>query len=744
VIVVHKVLALSDHKVIQRILGGFLGLLSLGLIVWVVVVLFSTCPGRYAVCPELPEDFVPPLVALGFWVIGLAVWATQQDFPIVAFFFVTPAILSAGLVSAFQDDQAGRIFYLCLAWQSPLTYHFHRIWAKVPSNPAEKVILKIFYTLAGIWSLPYLLFPMEALRTLGWFSGLRLGVRLTLAVALVATVFLLMDRYRRSPQSVVRSNIRVILFGVVFALTPLILLSLVPNVLGVSFIPFEFNFPWLLILPLFYGYTIFRSRMVKFEGVMIRAIVFYLMAIITISGNLAAAGALSSWLPGWENTWAWISGLIGVFLLFVVIQLRHGLGLFITWVIYGKERVSIEDIDRIASSLALIADRRNLQMQLGEILHSIYPNSGYTLLLRGRQGELLVQDTGGIEIQSKPIEQVRIPVNSPLLTQLIHAGDQILTQDIRRELGQANFLSGEGVLLSTPRDTLWIPLISGDQVHGLLLLLPGTEGVYTAEDRRVLSILAHQVGVAVHNIILVEDIRLGREELAQAHKQALLEREKQQRHLAQDLHDGVVQQLLGISYNLTGIQKALYTNSPINETKSHPVLLKIEETRSEILRLVDQIRILVSELRPSGLDEMGLPAALESYVTKVRREIGPGSPKIILEVDQGLPGLQETLAICLFRIAQEALRNALNHAQADNVFVSVRMKDGCCTLQVWDDGCGFHLPSRVSEFAQDNHFGLVGISERASWVSGQLTIRTLPGEGTEIKVEIPMNQVGEV
>ncbi|MCK4316219.1 MAG: ATP-binding protein, partial [Anaerolineae bacterium] len=93
--------------------------------------------------------------------------------------------------------------------------------------------------------------------------------------------------------------------------------------------------------------------------------------------------------------------------------------------------------------------------------------------------------------------------------------------------------------------------------------------------------------------------------------------------------------------------------------------------------------------------------------------------------------------LAAYRIAQEALNNALQHAQAQNIVVRVRCDREELTLSVADDGVGFTLPPRPDILTQADHFGLVGMQERATRVGGTLRVRTAPREGTQVTVRLP-------
>jgi signal transduction histidine kinase len=279
-------------------------------------------------------------------------------------------------------------------------------------------------------------------------------------------------------------------------------------------------------------------------------------------------------------------------------------------------------------------------------------------------------------------------------------------------------------------------------LQGLLLLDPRPGGELLAgEGERILATLAYQAGVAAHNVRLMEQVRAGQEELTRAHRQLLVGREQEQRRLAHELHDSAVQQLLGISYQLVHARRAAAGAGEAGGQAAGELASALEATRQEILGVVSGLRSLIGELRPAGLEELGLVAALEGHLARLEREGGPQAPAIHLELDgsQGV-SLPEPVAICLFRVAQEALRNVLKHAAARQVTVSLRLCPGEATLSVRDDGCGFRVPDRLSKLARSNHFGLAGMAERVAWAGGQLTIQSRPGGGTEVRAWIPYEE----
>ncbi len=153
-----------------------LGLISLGLIIWTGVVAWQrpcrTTAGSGLVgtpeCPSLIFDLGPLLIALGFWAVALlVVWLTDRpDLPDV-FFLLFAGALAAGKLSAMGSYPAGRLFYLLLAWLGPLTFHFHYSLLARPAGRLGQIVFGGLYSLAVVFSLPFLLWSIPALQQRG-------------------------------------------------------------------------------------------------------------------------------------------------------------------------------------------------------------------------------------------------------------------------------------------------------------------------------------------------------------------------------------------------------------------------------------------------------------------------------------------------------------------------------------------------------------------------------------------------
>jgi signal transduction histidine kinase len=204
--------------------------------------------------------------------------------------------------------------------------------------------------------------------------------------------------------------------------------------------------------------------------------------------------------------------------------------------------------------------------------------------------------------------------------------------------------------------------------------------------------------------------------------------EAERARLARELHDGPVQELIALS------QRAEMAQRLIERDELERVQTLLQETRRAELETVAELRRIIGALRPVYLDDLGFLPALEMLVRQTAERT---VARVWLEKGDTVHRCAPEVELAAYRIAQEALNNALQHAQAKNIVIRVRCDLDSLTLSVVDDGVGFTLPPRPDLFTQAGHFGLVGMQERVSRLGGTLQIHTVPGEGTQITAQLP-------
>jgi signal transduction histidine kinase len=261
------------------------------------------------------------------------------------------------------------------------------------------------------------------------------------------------------------------------------------------------------------------------------------------------------------------------------------------------------------------------------------------------------------------------------------------------------------------RSFLGVPIVSRAGIIAAFYLTD-REGAdeFSDEDQHLIEMLAAHAALAIESARLYERSR----ELS-----AIEERNR----LARDLHDSVVQKLFGI----------------VLAARSAGVLLERDSAgaREQVDRLgelaqdaVGELRSLVFQLRPAEVETDGLGPALRKHVEVLRRV---HRREIELELSGGT-GLAPERAAEVFRIAQEALTNALRHSDAAHIAVRLSEPNGRLLLTVEDDGVGFEPESAV----RSRRLGLTSMEERAGALGGRLSVESRPGAGATIGLEVPL------
>ena len=201
-------------------------------------------------------------------------------------------------------------------------------------------------------------------------------------------------------------------------------------------------------------------------------------------------------------------------------------------------------------------------------------------------------------------------------------------------------------------------------------------------------------------------------------------REDERRKIAHEIHDELGQQLTGLKMDIAWLKKKLKPEDPLIENKFDDTIILIEAT-------VRSIRRIVTELRPSVIDDLGLNAALEWQANDFAERAG-----IKIKYKNTFDDLNtdSNISIGLFRILQESLTNIAKHARAKKVIVDISKVKDMLQLTVQDDGVGFDTAVKGTDLT----FGLLGIKERTYMMKGDFLIYSQPGKGTKITVSIPM------
>jgi len=275
-----------------------------------------------------------------------------------------------------------------------------------------------------------------------------------------------------------------------------------------------------------------------------------------------------------------------------------------------------------------------------------------------------------------------------------------------------------------------LPLFERNEYLGAVVLAGKSGSSLSPDEENLLATIANQVAVAVARARLHESLR--EDELV--HRRLLHEtitaQESERKRLAAEIHDSIVQSLVGLSYRLQAIEKKIpEDNGDLRE--------ELRELENQLTNNIEDLRELLLGLRPPLLDDMGLFPALETLLKNFRAKNGIQTN---FQVPEELPQLSRDAQINIFRIIQEALNNVEKHANASHVTIEIEVTAQKLYVSIRDDGKGF--PS--GKIKAGRHLGIASMRERTELLGGNLKIKSEVGRGTIITLEIPLKQVVEV
>ena len=202
-------------------------------------------------------------------------------------------------------------------------------------------------------------------------------------------------------------------------------------------------------------------------------------------------------------------------------------------------------------------------------------------------------------------------------------------------------------------------------------------------------------------------------------RRAIDSSEAERRRIARDLHDGVVQELAGTAFALSGVAR--------DDTFPPAVRGELQGASDALRRSLRQLRSLLVEIHPPGLDAAGLPAALEDLTASAASAGMEATVSV-----EGIDGASEHVVTLVWRVAQEAIRNAVRHARASQLRVDVRGGEHLVRLTVADDGTGFDPTVR----ARESSYGLRGLQSLVEDGGGRVNVESAPGAGTTVTMVV--------
>ncbi len=310
---------------------------------------------------------------------------------------------------------------------------------------------------------------------------------------------------------------------------------------------------------------------------------------------------------------------------------------------------------------------------------------------------------------------LRLPIHHAAVRWVASGGEAVPISGRLQEL----IAQGQAQLTWT---AVWVPIMRGTDLFGLWLLGKRVNGFdYAPEDLRWLTTLARQAAVVLETIRYAEQEQQAASEMQALYRQAVSARESERERLARELHDGVLQDLCAMARDLKALEAEAEGTGGLDG-----LVARSNES-------VQTLRAICYDLRPPLLSN-NPTLALKALVERLDAQ----SPTpIYIEASTESLSVPEETALAIYRIAQEALHNAIQHADASEIAVRLTQYPDRLRMTVTDDGRGIPNSTNLRRFVAEGHLGLAGMRERAAMIGGMLDVQSAPDYGTVVILEIP-------
>jgi len=394
------------------------------------------------------------------------------------------------------------------------------------------------------------------------------------------------------------------------------------------------------------------------------------------------------------------------------------------WLAYEAERHARFVADSLREATVVLTrslDRETVLVTLLDRLRRMVPFDRARVMLLEAESRLSVRaifDGDRVVPMTPEVRSAFDPTDHPIVHGILKTGTAVLISDVRAHPDWSLPMDR-----SSEASWMGVPLFARGDVAGLFSLSKRQAGYFKEEHVKLAEAMSSQASVAVENAVLFEQMQASTVRMKALSRRLVEVQESERRSIARELHDEAGQALVSLRIGLRLLEREIGEGGTVTAL--------VADLMQRTDAVIDGLHRLAADLRPASLDYLGLEAALRQYARSVGSKFG-----LVVRfkargfTDERLPATVET---ALYRVVQEAITNVVRHARATRVDVLTERRGDRVIVMVEDDGVGFE-PDLVQ---RGDHFGLLGLRERAESLGGVLTVESAPGAGTTVVVEVP-------
>src|SRR5574338_96128 len=504
---------------------------------------------------RVDPDFITILSRLSFVLIAFVFLLTgtfiyifgedrEQSLLFLFFCLFTSVTLAAGSISSFGSVWSKPLLYFGIVWGGFFAVHLHLNFPGKLKIPHRTLLLSVLFTLSSIQTISYSGIylghvPREYSQTLWPLSLLLFAGEMSFVVGAVAKSF------RNVALSVERIQAGIIVLATILGIFPVLVFSVLPEVLmGRTLIPYEFSFLSLLSFPFGYQYAILRLKIVNLDTTVNRGAAFTFVILILAGLYALVFSLLFRYFPGVFDQYPLAGMFITIFIAFASRKLYSKLFAWVNHVLYGEwydYRSAINFINHHLKSVE--SEDRAIATTFCQVVMKSLQLDFVAVILQDRF--ITFVETG-----SEPVNRRISDENFEVMW------NQISENEDSTEKPKDILVDSILPKRLLPKTHLITPFRSHDQILGLLILgRKRGDGIFEKSDLEILDVAIHQAQISMEKAGLLNDVRQYSDEIRELHRKVTDSREQERKQVSRELHDEVIQSLVGLNYRLSNMRR---------------------------------------------------------------------------------------------------------------------------------------------------------------------------------------------
>jgi len=393
----------------------------------------------------------------------------------------------------------------------------------------------------------------------------------------------------------------------------------------------------------------------------------------------------------------------------------------------GNRADDLVTLSRVSAAISGLTDLESiLRVGLNSVLGIMNGVVGGVMLMDEEAKTLSYRVYHGLS--DKYAAEMRLRLGEGIAGKVAQSGRSTLLEDIslEPEAAHLDLIGTEGL-----RAFISVPLRARDNILGVMNVASQVPHRFTKDDVYFLGSVGDQLGIAIEQASLYERLRKARERLRKLARQNLVAEEEERRRIARELHDETSQSLSGIALQL----EALIEMSAMSGNPDAKFVAGLKKVQSLTVQVHNEVSRIISNLRPALLDTLGLVAAIRQHA---ENRLQPLNIKLSIETKGAERRFPPDVEAALFRVAQGAIGNIVQHSKAKNASIVLVYQPDEFSMNISDDGQGFDV-SKITDVEQSGRGrGLFSMRERIGFLGGTSGVESEIGVGTTAWARIPI------